>query len=173
MRIYVLEKILILQVETMPRAKIWGYITVFISSASILFIFYSIFIAEKISLSSQNQPGIQNLGSLTYYSIAVPIVAASLFVLGTGFWIGYTILTIKVVAPMPELHEKKDNSKFKAFLLCAITLSSGILLIYGVIKKNFWSLAIPSLIISLVILGAIFWVGIAIITTRSTLKDKE
>ncbi len=157
----------------MPRAKIWGFFAVLVSSAAALFNFYSIFIAEKIGLSAQNQPGLESLGNLTYYSMAVPVTAVSLFVLGTGFWIGYTILTIKVVAPMPELHEKKDNSKFKAFLLCAITLASGTMLVYGVVKRNFWSLAIPSLVISLVILGAIFWVGLAIITTRSTLKERE
>ncbi len=157
----------------MPRAKIWGYIAVLISSAAALFIYYSIFIAENISLSGKNQPDLESLGSLTYYSVALPLTAVSLFVLGTGFWIGYTILTIKVVAPMPELHEKKDNSKFKALLLCIITLVTGILIVYGVVKRNFWSLAIPSLAISLVILGAIFWVGLAIITTRSTLKEKD
>jgi hypothetical protein len=157
----------------MPRAKIWGYITVLLSSAAILFIIYSIFITENISLSTRYQPGLENLRSLTYYLVAVPVTAVSLFVLGTGFWIGYTILTIKVVAPMPELHDKKDNSKFKAFLLCTITLVSGILLVYGVVTRNFWSLALPSLAISLVILGSMFWVGMAIITTRSTLKERD
>ncbi len=157
----------------MPRAKIWGYIAVLISSAAALFIYYSIFIAENISLSGNNQPNLESLGNFTYYSVALPLTAVSLFVLGTGFWIGYTILTIKVVAPMPELHEKKDNSRFKALLLCVITLLAGILIVYGVVKRNFWSLAIPSLAISLVILGAIFWVGLAIITTRSTLKERN
>jgi hypothetical protein len=54
-----------------------------------------------------------------------------------------------------------------------MTLTAGILLIYGVVKRNYWSLAVPSLLISLVILGAIFWVGMAIITTRSTLNERE
>jgi len=70
---------------------------------------------------------------------------------------------------MPEIVEKKDNSKIKAVLLCLITVSLMGLMIYGVYIRSFWALAIPALVISAVVLGAVFWVGMAIITTRSTL----
>ena len=97
------------------------------------------------------------------------IAAVTNFVLSTGFWIGWIILTIKVVPPMPEIVEKKDNSKIKAMFLCLITAALAVLLLYGVYVRSFWALAVPALVISAVVLGAIFWVGMAIITARSTL----
>jgi len=112
---------------------------------------------------------LMNLHPLTYYSAAVPLGLISLWVLATGFWIGWVILSIKVVPPMPEIVEKKDNSKIKAFFLCLITAGLAVLLVYGIYVRNFWALAIPALVISAVILGAVFWVGMAIITTRATL----
>ena len=74
---------------------------------------------------------------------------------------------------MPEIIEKKDFSKIKAFFLCLLTLCLAILLGYGLYIRNYWALAIPAALISVVFLGAIFWVGIAIITTRSTLPEKN
>ncbi len=74
---------------------------------------------------------------------------------------------------MPEIVEKKDYSKIKAFILCLVTLGLGGLLIYGIYIKNFWALAVPAAAISFVVLGAVFWVGIAIITTRSTLPEEK
>ncbi|OHD65102.1 MAG: hypothetical protein A2176_02480 [Spirochaetes bacterium RBG_13_51_14] len=116
---------------------------------------------------------LHSVSNFTFFSIAVPIGLVSLAVIGTGFWIGWTILTIKVASPMPEIIDKKDFSKIKAFFLCLISLGLGVLLIYGIYIKNFWALAIPAAAISLVILGAVFWVGIAIITTRSTLPEEK
>lgn len=74
---------------------------------------------------------------------------------------------------MPEIVEKKDFSKIKAFVLCVATLALGGLFIYGLYIRSFWALAVPAAMISLVILGAVFWVGIAIITTRSTLPEEK
>jgi uncharacterized protein with PQ loop repeat len=111
--------------------------------------------------------------NLTFFAVAVPVFLVSAAVIGTGFWIGWTILTIKVVPPMPDIVEKKDYSKIKAFFLCVFTLLLGALLLYGIYLKNFWALAIPAAAISLVVLGAVFWVGLAIITTRSTLPEEE
>jgi uncharacterized protein with PQ loop repeat len=116
---------------------------------------------------------LNKINALTYYAVAVPICLVSLAVIGTGFWIGWTLLTIKVVPPMPDIAEKKDSSKIKAFFLCLFTVCLGVLLMYGLYIKNFWALAIPAAAISLVVLGAIFWVGIAIITTRSTLPEEK
>ena len=132
--------------------------------------------ADKIGQENLSIFSIINLNSLNnfaYYSIATPISLVSFFVIGTGFWIGFTILSIKVVTPMPEIIEKKDFSKIKAFFLCLFTLCTAILLGYGLYIRNYWALAIPAALISIIILGAIFWVGIAIITTRSTLPESK
>lgn len=136
-----------------------------------LFIYsLTLVINEKITYSPID---LQQLSNLTYYAIAAPIGLVSMVVIGTGFWIGWTILAIKVVPPMPEIVEKKDYSKIKAFFMCITTLALGVLLIYGIYIRNFWALAIPAAAICIVILGAVFWVGIAIITTRSTLPEEK
>ena len=74
---------------------------------------------------------------------------------------------------MPEIVEKKDNSKIKAFFLCIAMLLLAGMLGYGVYIRSFWALAIPALVISAVVLGAVFWVGLAIITTRATLPVND
>jgi hypothetical protein len=110
---------------------------------------------------------------LVYSAIAIPVTAVSLIFLGTGLWIGWTILTLKVEKPMPEIVDKRDFAKPKALLLCLVTLALMALLILGIINRSYWAIAIPSGIISLVILGAVFWVGWAIVTTRTTLPSKK
>ena len=149
----------------MPRAKFLGFLAIIFTMILGGLFFYAIFFTQE------NSSG--QMPVYTHYALAAPIGLVSLFVLGTGFWIGLTILTIKVVPPMPEIVEKKDFSKIKAFFLCLVTLFLGVLLIYGIYIQNYWALAIPATIISLVILGAVFWVGIAIITTRATLPGKK
>lgn len=153
----------------MPRAKIWGYLAVMLSAALFGLSIFSIFILNYHDFSFFNAVNLSELSTMTYYSVSIPIAAVTVFVLCTGFWIGWIILTIKVVPPMPEIVEKKDNSKIKAVFLCLITASLAVLMIYGVYVRSFWALAVPALVISAVILGAVFWVGMAIITTRSTL----
>jgi uncharacterized protein with PQ loop repeat len=156
----------------MPRAKIWGFLSVLISASIFGVIIFSIFIINYHDFGIFNSVNLNEIDSMTYYSAAIPIALITVFVLSTGFWIGWVILTIKVVPPMPEIVEKKDNSKIKAVILCLITVALAALMIYGVYIRNFWALAVPALVISAVILGAIFWVGMAIITTRSTLIKK-
>jgi hypothetical protein len=158
---------------SMPRAKLWGYIASISSALLGCLFFYPVFIADRGVENCLADKAMAGMNNMAYAAIAIPIGAAALFIIGTGFWIGFTILTIKVVPPMPELTDKKDYSKIKAFFLCLITLGLGALFLYGICTKNFWSLAIPAALISLVILGAIFWVGIAIITTRSTLPEMK
>ncbi len=153
----------------MPRAKIWGFLAVILSAGLFALSLLSFFIINDGDFSSFSSVNLTELNSFTYYSASIPIAAVTLWVLATGFWIGWVILTIKVVPPMPEIVEKKDNSKIKAFFLCLITAALAALLVYGVYIRSFWSLAVPALVISAVILGAIFWVGMAIITTRATL----
>jgi uncharacterized protein with PQ loop repeat len=153
----------------MPRAKIWGYLAVMLSAALFGLSIFSIFILNYHDFSFFNAVNLNELSTMTYYSVSIPIAAVTVFVLCTGFWIGWIILTIKVVPPMPEIVEKKDNSKIKAVFLCLITALLAALMIYGVYVRSFWALAVPALVISAVILGAVFWVGMAIITTRSTL----
>lgn len=156
----------------MPRPRIFGFFAIVAALILTGLFVYSIIIVkgEQIGAGAVN---LNTLSNYTYYAIATPIVLVTMAVLGTGLWIGWTILTIKVVPPMPEIVEKKDFSKFKAFVLCAATLALGALFIYGLYIRNFWALAVPAAVISLVILGAVFWVGIAIITTRSTLPEEK
>ena len=153
----------------MPRAKIWGVLAVLLSAGLFLFSVYAIFFIAGKDAALFIPVNLNEINTLTYYSVAIPVALSALFVLGTGFWIGWVILSIKVVPPMPEIVEKKDNSKIKAFFLCLVTASLAVLLVYGVYVRCFWALAVPALVISTVVLGAVFWVGLAIITTRSTL----
>jgi uncharacterized protein with PQ loop repeat len=153
----------------MPRAKIWGYLAVLLSAALFGLSIFSIFILNYHDFTIFNAVNLNELSTMTYYSVSIPIAAVTVFVLCTGFWIGWIILTIKVVPPMPEIVEKKDNSKIKAVFLCLITVSLAALMIYGVYVRSFWALAFPALVISAVVLGAVFWVGMAIISTRATL----
>jgi hypothetical protein len=153
----------------MPRAKMWGFLAVFLSAGLFGLIIFSIFIINYHDFSLYEAVNLYDLSPMTFYSAAVPLAAVAMFVLCTGFWIGWVILTIKVVPPMPEITEKKDNSKIKAVLLCILTVCLSALLLYGIYKRSFWALAVPALAISMVVLGSVFWVGMAIITTRSTL----
>ena len=156
----------------MPRPRIFGFIAVLAA-----LILSGLFVYSLVMVSGENfkydEIDLNKLSNVTFYALAAPIGFVTMFAIGTGLWIGWTILTIKVVPPMPEIVEKKDFSKIKAFFLCLVTMGLGVLFIYGLYIRNFWALAIPAAVISLVILGAVFWVGIAIITTRSTLPEEK
>jgi len=156
----------------MARPKFIGYITL-IASVSLFGLFLFNIFFKHYTTPGPYDTGLEQISQGAYYAITVPIGVVTFFVLGTGFWIGYTILTIKVVPPMPEIVEKKDHSKIKAFFLCLATLALAVFFMYGLYIKSYWALAIPAAAISIVILGAIFWVGLAIVTTRSTLPEKE
>ncbi len=156
----------------MPRPRIFGYLAVVLALILTGLFIYSLTIVMNDNIN-YSPVDLSTLSSFTFYAIAAPIGLVSFGVIGTGFWIGWTILAIKVVPPMPEIVEKKDFSKIKAFFMCIITLALGVLLIYGLYIRNFWALAIPAAVICIVILGAVLWVGIAIITTRSTLPEEK
>lgn len=153
----------------MPRAKIYGYVAVIVAALlGIAFVYYAF-----IHYDMYSSLHFSSIDTSAYWAVVTPIAIVTLFILATGFWVGYTILTIKVAPPMPEIVEKKDNSKFKAFLLCLITAALAAWFVYGVVKHYYLAIAIPAACITLVILGMVFWVGIAIITTRSTLKKDK
>ncbi len=156
----------------MPRPRIFGYLAVLAALILTGIFAYSMYALTE-DTTSFSGVDLNEINSITFYAVAIPIGFVSLAVIGTGFWIGWTLLTIKVVPPMHDIVDKKDFSKIKAFFLCLCTLALGFLLLYGIYIRNFWALAIPAAAISLVILGAIFWVGIAIITTRSTLPEEK
>ncbi len=159
----------------MPRVKFIGYITVAIASALSAAFVYFVFILniDVKSISSLELTDLSLIKSNVFYGITIPIALIVVMILSTGFWIGWTILTIKVVPPMPEIVEKKDYSKFKALILCLVTLALGGAFAYGLYIKSFWALAVPAATIVIVVLGAVFWVGVAIITTRSTLPEDK
>lgn len=153
----------------MPRARVFGYIACILASIAGIIFFYYAFAGVLISNIHSAYPG-----DNAYFAVAVPIGIIALSILGTGCWIGWTILTIKVVPPMPEIMEKKDYARIKAFFLCLLSLALSCLFIYGISLRSYWALAVPAAVATLVILGMIFWVGVAIITTRSTLPgDKK
>lgn len=153
----------------MPRAKIYGYVAVIVATLlGIAFVYYAF-----IHYDMYSSLHFSSIDTGAYWAVVTPIAIVTLFILATGFWVGYTILTIKVAPPMPEIVEKKDNSKFKAFLLCLFTAALAAWFVYGVVKHYYLAIAIPAACITLVILGMVFWVGIAIITTRSTLKKDK
>ncbi len=153
----------------MPRAKVYGFIACVISLLLGIIFFYNVFVFNEFYLNIN----LKDISNLTFFTLAIPIGIVALLFLGTGFWVGWTIITIKAVQPMPELVKKRDNSRIKAFFLCFITLMIAVLFLYGIYKRSYWALAIPAAVVTLVILGMIFWVGIAIITTRSTLPGKN
>jgi hypothetical protein len=45
----------------------------------------------------------------SYWALAIPVAVGFLGLLGMGFWIGWTILTIKTTPPAPE--PKADEEK--------------------------------------------------------------
>lgn len=150
----------------MPRAKIYGYTALLVSLAlAALFIYHSVYAPLAGGFLSVL------ISDNAYYAVSVPLGLLVLIVLGTGFWIGWTILTIKVAPPMPEIVEKKDYAKPKALLLCLVTMALMALFAYGIYLKSYWALALPAAAFTLVVLGMVFWVGLAIITTRATLPD--
>src|SRR4030042_806869 len=124
----------------MPRPRIFGFIAVFVA-----LILSGLFVYSLAVIGGENfrydEVDLNTLSNFTFYALAAPIGLVTMFVIGTGFWIGWTILTIKVVPPMPEIVEKKDFSKIKTFLLCLITVGLGALFIYGIYVRNFWALA--------------------------------
>ncbi len=153
----------------MQRSRVSGFIACIISAVLMgLFVYFA-----YVNISGEEIAGISNLKPNTYYAVSIPIMLVALAVCSTGFWVGWTILTIKVAPPMPEIVEKKDYAKVKAFFLCLITLAMAAVFIYGVYTRSYWSLAIPATAVTLVVLGMVFWVGLAIITARATLPEDK
>jgi hypothetical protein len=153
----------------MSKTKIWVFLTVIASAALFSFFVYALFFLGLNDFPWFSSVNLHQLSPITYYSTALPILLVALYATGTGFWIGWTILTIKVAHPMPEIVEKKDYAKVKAFVLCLAMVIISAALIYGVYIRSFWALALPALVISSVVLGAVFWIGVTIITTRASL----
>ena len=44
-----------------------------------------------------------------YWALAIPVMMGFLGILGLGFWIGWTILTIKTTPPSPEPTPEADQ----------------------------------------------------------------
>jgi uncharacterized protein with PQ loop repeat len=157
----------------MPKTKIWVFLTVIVSTALFSFLIYAVFFLGLNDFPWFSGVNLNQLSHITYYSAALPILLVALYATGTGFWIGWTILTVKVAHPMPETVEKKDYAKIKAFMLCLAMVIISAALVYGVYIRSFWALALPALAISAVVLGAVFWIGVTIITTRASLPTNK
>ena len=157
----------------MPKTKIWGFLAVIASATIFSFFIYSVFLLGLHDFPWFLGVSLDQLSHITYYSAALPILLVALSATGTVFWIGWTILTIKVDYPMPEIVRKNDHAKAKAFMLCLVMVIISAALVYGVYIRSFWALALPALVISAVVLGALFWVGVTIITTRTQLSTNK
>ncbi len=118
-------------------------------------------------------PPVTSIPDRVYRIFAVPLGLVTLALFGNVFRTGYIILTIKVVPPMPDFKEKNDLTKPKALLLCLVSLGLIALFGYGIYLKSFWALALPAAFVVLVFLGAVFWIGWAILFTRTTIQDKS
>ncbi len=153
----------------MRRAKICGSLAVVASAALFSFFIYSVFLLGLNDFPWFSGVTLDQLAHITYYSAALPLLLVALSVTGNVFWIGWVIITTKVAPPMTEIAGKNDHSRIKAFILCLTMVIISAALIYGVYIRSFWALALPALAISAVVLGAIFWVGVTIITTRAAL----
>jgi uncharacterized protein with PQ loop repeat len=153
----------------MQRSRVSGFAACAVSAVLLgFFVYYAyLYMAQAGSM------GLQDLEPYTYYAISIPIGLVAMAVCGTGFWVGWTILTIKVAPPMPEIVERKDYAKVKALFLCLVTLALALIFLYGIYTRSYWSLAIPATAVTLVVLGMVFWVGLAIITARSTLPEAK
>lgn len=44
----------------------------------------------------------------SYWAVAIPVAAGFLTVLGLGFWVGWTIMTIRVESPTPNTKAESD-----------------------------------------------------------------
>jgi uncharacterized protein with PQ loop repeat len=153
----------------MRPSRIWGF---FACAAALLLA--GLFAYNAFGdVGCSDVPRLGALRASAYYAVALPIALVALGVCGTGFWVGWTILTIKVAPPMPEIVEKKDYAKIKAFFLCLFTLGLAAVFLYGMYIRSYWSLAIPAAAVTLVVLGMVFWVGAAIISARSTLPEDK
>jgi len=156
----------------MPKTKIWGFLAVIASATIFSFFIYSVFLLGLHDFPWFLGVSLDQLSHITYYSAALPILLVALSATGTVFWIGWTILTIKVDYPMPEIVRKNDHAKAKAFMLCLVMVIISAALVYGVYIRSFWALALPALVISAVVLGAVFWVGLTIMTTKAAVPPK-
>ena len=157
----------------MARKKIWVFVAVIASATLFVFFIYALFFLGLNDFPWFLGVRLDQLSQLTYYSAALPILLVALTATGTAFWTGWTILTIKVAHPMPEITEKNDYARLKALFLClAMFIVSGAL-VYGVYIRSFWAIALPALAISAVVFGAVFWVGVTIITTKVGLPTNK
>jgi len=151
----------------------WGLFAVIASTALFSFFIYAVFFLGLSDFPWFSGAELDQLSSVTYYSAALPILLVALSATGTGFWIGWTILTIKVVHLVPEIVGKSDHAKIKAFILCLAMVIISAALLYGIYMRSFWALALPALVISAVVLGAVFWIGVTIITTKTALPANK
>jgi hypothetical protein len=157
----------------MSKTKIWAFLAVITSTAFFSFFVYALFFLGLNDFPWFLGVNLHQLSYITYYSAALPLLLVALSATGTGFWVGWTILSTKVALPMPETVEKKDHAKIKAFMLCLAMVMISAALVYGVYIRSFWALALPALAISAVVLGAVFWIGVTIITTKTSLPTNK
>lgn len=108
----------------------------------------------------------------SYWALALPVTAAVLTALGLSFYIGYTILTVRGIPAQAE-HYDSRGAKSAALAICVGSVAVGCIFVAGVIAQSYWALAIPVAAAVLGLLGMVFWIGVAIVTQKTTLDRAQ
>jgi hypothetical protein len=104
----------------------------------------------------------------SYWALALPVAVAVLTALCLSFYIGYTILTVQGIPPQAE-HYDSRGAKAAALAICVGSVAAGCIFLAGVIAQSYWALAVPVAAAVLGLLGMVFWIGVAIVTQKTTL----
>ena len=104
----------------------------------------------------------------SYWALALPVAVAVLTALCLSFYIGYTILTVQGIPPQAE-HYDSRGAKAAALAICVGSVAAGCIFLAGVIAQSYWALAVPVAAAVMGLLGMVFWIGVAIVTQKTTL----
>ena len=106
---------------------------------------------------------VSGVWSGSYWALAIPVGVGVLTVLGLGFWVGYTINTVRGI-PAEADHFEGESARRIARLLCAACVALAVLFLVGISHGSYLALAIPVAGFVLGGLAMVFWIGWAILT---------
>ena len=108
----------------------------------------------------------------SYWALAIPVGAGVFTALGLSFWVGYTINTVRGIPPEAD-HYAGRPARLIALSICAVSISLGLVFLYGVAMESYWALALPVGAAVLSLSSMVFWIGWAIVTQRTSLPEPE
>ena len=108
----------------------------------------------------------------SYWALAIPVAAGVFTALGLSFWVGYTINTVRGIPPEAD-HYAGRPARLIALSICAVSISLGLVFLYGVAMESYWALALPVGAAVLSLSSMVFWIGWAIVTQRTTVSEPE